>query len=209
MRTINNYVIKIEKGEKNIVVKRSILLKRNASTLSTLSDPCTNSAPSNINISSGSGTSLYETLNDADEDVSINKGIGGRPKGTTAHLQLDLRRRIEAATREATEELEIVQSNEKATGKFRVQKGFITDIINECKSQHSLDGTIQINEDTVRQRVKRKSNSGTVGPKSPLLQIEPCVASLIIQLANTRIPITSAQGLQLCNSNIKGMKFEK
>ena len=97
MRTINNYVIKIEKGEKNIVVKRSILLKRNASTLSTLTDPFTNSAPSNTNTSSGSGTSLNETVNDAGEDVSISKGVGGRPKGTTAHLQLDLRHRIEAA----------------------------------------------------------------------------------------------------------------
>ncbi len=78
MRTINNYIIKIEKGVKNTVVKHSILLRSNASTLSILSDPFTNSAPSNINTSSGSGTSLNETVNDADEDVSINKGVGGR-----------------------------------------------------------------------------------------------------------------------------------
>jgi hypothetical protein len=57
--------------------------------------------------------------------------------------------------------------------------------------------------------VKQKSNSCTVGPKSPLLQIEPYVVSLIIQLANMCIPITLVQGLQLCNSIIKGMKFEK
>jgi hypothetical protein len=102
-----------------------------------------------------------------------------------------------------------MQNNKKATGKGRVQKGFLTDIINECKARHSLDDTIQIKDDTVRQRVKRKSNSGTVRPKSPLLQIEPYVVSLIIQLANMRVPITSAQGLELCNSIIKGMKFEK
>ena len=162
MRTINNYVIKIEKGVKKTIVKHSILLGSNASTLSTLTDPFTNRAPSNINTSSGSGTSLNETPNDADEDASISKGIGGRPKGTTTQLQLDLRRRIEAATKEATEELEIMQHNEKATGKGRLLKGFLTDIINECKSRHSLDDTIEINEDTVRQRVKRKSNCGTV-----------------------------------------------
>jgi hypothetical protein len=97
MRTINNFVINIEKGVKNTLVKCSILLRSNASTLSTLIDPFTNSAPSNTNTSSGSGTSLNETVNDAGEDVSISKGVGGRPKGTTAHLQLDLRHRIEAA----------------------------------------------------------------------------------------------------------------
>jgi hypothetical protein len=106
MRPINNYVIKIEKGVKKTIVKHSILLGSNASTLSTLTDPFTNSAPSNT--SSGSGTSLNETLNDADKDASISKGVGGRPKGTTAHLQLDLRHRIEAATKKATEELEIM-----------------------------------------------------------------------------------------------------
>jgi hypothetical protein len=202
MRTINNYVIKIEEDVNNTVVKCTILLRSNASTLSTLTDPLTNNAPSNINTSSGNGASLNETLNVANEDASINNGVGRRPKGTTAHLQLDLRHRIEAATRDATDELEIVQNNEKA-------KGFLNNIINECKSQHSLDDSIQINEDTARQRVKRKSNSGTVGPKTPLLQIETYVLSLIIQLANMRVPITSAQGLQLCNSIIKGTKFEK
>jgi hypothetical protein len=47
-----------------------------------------------------------------------------------------------------------------------------------------------------------------IGPKSPLLQIEPYVVSLIIQLANRWVPITTAQGLQLCNSVIQGTKFE-
>jgi hypothetical protein len=38
--------------------------------------------------------------------------------------------------------------------------------------------------------------------------IEPYVVSLIIQLANMHVPITSSQGLQLCNYIIKGTKFE-
>jgi hypothetical protein len=56
--------------------------------------------------------------------------------------------------------------------------------------------------------VKRNSYTGILGPKSPLIMIEPYAVSLIIQLANMRVPITSAQGLQLCNSIIKGTKFE-
>jgi hypothetical protein len=41
-----------------------------------------------------------------------------------------------------------------------------------------------------------------------LAQIEPYVVSLIILLANMHVPITSSQGLQLCNSIIKGTNFE-
>jgi hypothetical protein len=67
---------------------------------------------------------------------------------------------------------------------------------------------VVISEDVVWQRVKRNSNDGTVGPKPPLLQIEPYLVSLTIQLANMRVPITSSQGLQLCNSIIKDTKVQ-
>lgn len=59
----------------------------------------------------------------------------------------------------------------------------------------------------VRQRVKRNSNVAVGGHKSPMLEIEPYVVTLILQLAQMRVPITSAQGLQLCNSIIKDTEF--
>ena len=38
--------------------------------------------------------------------------------------------------------------------------------------------------------------------------IEPYIVSIIIQLANMRVPISSSQGLSLCNSIIEGTKFQ-
>jgi hypothetical protein len=40
-----------------------------------------------------------------------------------------------------------------------------------------------------------------------MAEIEPYIVSLITQLANMRVPIMTKQGLQLCNSIIKGTKF--
>jgi hypothetical protein len=42
-----------------------------------------------------------------------------------------------------------------------------------------------------------------------MMEIEPYIVSIIIQLANMRVPITSSQGLGLCNSIIQGTKFQK
>jgi cyclophilin family peptidyl-prolyl cis-trans isomerase len=42
-----------------------------------------------------------------------------------------------------------------------------------------------------------------------MAKIEPYIVSAIIQLANMRVPITTSQGLQLCNSIIHGTKFQR
>ncbi len=50
--------------------------------------------------------------------------------------------------------------------------------------------------------------SSLKGTKSTMADIEPYFISLILQLAHMRVLITTAQGLQLCNS-IKAMKFQR
>jgi hypothetical protein len=40
-----------------------------------------------------------------------------------------------------------------------------------------------------------------------MAEIELYIVSLITQLANMRVPITTKQGLHFCNSIIKGTKF--
>jgi hypothetical protein len=42
-----------------------------------------------------------------------------------------------------------------------------------------------------------------------MADIEPYAVSIIIQLANMRVPISSSQGLALCNSIIEGTRFQK
>jgi hypothetical protein len=61
----------------------------------------------------------------------------------------------------------------------------------------------------VKQRLKRNSNTSLLGQKSPMQAIEPYLVAIIIKLANMRIPITTAQGLQLANSLINGTRFKE
>jgi hypothetical protein len=51
--------------------------------------------------------------------------------------------------------------------------------------------------------------SGHCGLTSPMIEIEPYIVSIIIQLANMRVPISSSEGIALCNSVIHGTKFQK
>ena len=67
---------------------------------------------------------------------------------------------------------------------------------------------MDINAATIREWIKKIMVSSLKGTKSPMADIEPYLVSLILQLANMRAPITTAQGLQLCNSIIKGTKFQ-
>jgi hypothetical protein len=213
MRTINNYVLKIELGKERVKMKRVILVDNSTCTLSTLTSSVRqNSDSAPINESShGSGALLNSMYKDdhsnqlaTTDAVTINdtieKGMGRRPMA--AH-SLDLKQRINAATADVAETLGKLQRKVKTNAKGRMQKGALADIIYECRVRHNLGPDIEINEDTVRQRVKRNSITGILGPKSPLLLIEPYVVSLIIQLANMHVPITSSQGLQLCNSILK------
>jgi hypothetical protein len=66
-----------------------------------------------------------------------------------------------------------------------------------------------INAKSIRQRLLHKTKSHTHGPKLPLSEIEPYIVSLILQLADMRVPLTTNQGLQLCSSIIQGTKYEK
>jgi len=208
MKTINNYIKKLEEEsitETNFNGIISVRSNSGNSGFSTLTDSL------QLADSIGSVTNDQSTINGSTTSESngpCRKSVfGGRPKGSTVGFQLDVRQRIKAATKHATDALRQAKHDEKTKGKGRVAKGLLTTIINDAKAMHNLDDSVVISEDVVRQRVKRKSNNGKVGPKAPLLQIEPYIVSLIIQLANMRVPITASQGSQLCNSIIKGTKF--
>ena len=82
----------------------------------------------------------------------------------------------------------------------RVRKSALSEIIRQCKEKHNVPPHIDIKAGTVRQRLKRKSSKIGPGQKSPMEVIEPYIVSIITQLSNMRIPISTSQGLQLCNS---------
>jgi DNA-binding FrmR family transcriptional regulator len=76
------------------------------------------------------------------------------------------------------------------------------------KLKHGVEDDIIILKDTVKQRVKRGSNSGHFGHISPMVEIEPYLVKIVTQLANMRMPISAMQGLELANSLIAGTKIE-
>jgi hypothetical protein len=228
MRTINNYIIKLEKEQENqIKIGSSIMFDssntNNVSNITeevTSSDTSSNSGNKSIspsersvsdsdhsdhsdNTSDESDTSDSETTTQTDPFIIK----GGRPKGSTVARSLELQKNIEAATRESVEKLAELQKRMKQHG-TRLQKGTIAATIEECSQKHNLPHSVKIKVGTVKQRLKRKSTKGTVGQCSPMEAIEPYIVSIIIQLANMRIPITVSQGLQLCNSIISGTRFK-
>jgi len=136
------------------------------------------------------------------------KKLGGRPKGSTVASSLDEKKRLEEAMADAVEEYREAIKKVK-NEKERLRKGELTKIISKCREKHNLCHSILIKEETIRKRVQRNSKGSHQGLKSPLLSIEPYVVSLILQLAKMRIPLTTEQGLQLCNSIISGTKYEK
>ncbi len=90
-----------------------------------------------------------------------------------------------------------------------MEKRSLTKIIFEAKKEYNVPNDVLILETTVRQRLKRNSKCGHCGLTSPMIEIEPYIGSIIIQLANICVPISSCQGLSLYNSIVNGTKFQE
>jgi hypothetical protein len=204
MRTINNYIKNLENGSLSggtILVDKSCVTK-----MSSITNPPSLLYPPSPPAASTADDSTTTTAPSVDDHISI---LGGRPKGTTTANALDKETRIEKATKEAVAEFGKMKLKAKTTN-GRLKKGSLTSIILACMQKNNLSSeNTEINSKTVRQRLLRNTKSSINGPKSPLMDIEPYIVSLIIQLANMRVPLTTAQGLQLCNSIIRGTKYDK
>jgi hypothetical protein len=64
---------------------------------------------------------------------TIEKGMAGRLKGTTATRALDLKERINAATADTGEALGKLHCEVKTNANEKIQKGALTDIIYDCR----------------------------------------------------------------------------
>jgi len=216
MRTINNYIKRLESGGsisgKTILVDSSSSNQLSSLSIST-SIPSSASANEDKTTTTTTSNSSNESIESENENENIanprSQLLGGRPKGTTSLAVLDERKRYEEATREAVKEFQKIKDQVRSKKK-RLPKGSLTEIISNCMDKYDLHSTdYSINAKSIRQRLLRKTKSHTHGPKSPLSEIEPYIVSLILQLADMRVPLTTNQGLQLCNSIIQGTKYEK
>jgi hypothetical protein len=218
MRTVNNYIKRIENPMTTI---GPILVNKSSGTNITAVSSLTedddllsnkSNTQSDYEITSNSETTATSGSNgstDSESEAEVESiRLGGRPRGSTAAYSLELRKRIEAATRESVSLLSDLQREMKRQGR-RLSKGVIEDTISQCAARHNLPPSVELKTGTIKQRLKRQSTKGTPGQSSPMESIEPYIVSIIIQLSNMRIPITVSQGLQLCNSIIKGTKYKE
>jgi hypothetical protein len=88
----------------------------------------------------------------------------------------------------------------------KIERRYLFKSVLDCTFWNGVS-SCSINNDTVRQRLKRKTKTSIQGLKSPQHGIKLYVVSLVIQLANMHVTI--AQGLQLCNSIIRGDTVQK
>jgi len=212
-KTINNYVKKIESGGNNNLPK-VINANEHASKVSNLTGSTSGEAGGTSDTSSTRSSSMNSETKSIISQKSFstiglqdkNEVVGGQPKGSTIQAATERTKNIELATHDAVASLSEFMSKKKKGQ--RLENGLLSKIIADSKSKYNLDEEVIILETTVWQRVKRKSNSGKLGRCSPMQDIEPYIVSIIIQLANMRVPISSSQGLSLCNSIIEGTKFQ-
>ncbi len=92
----------------------------------------------------------------------------------------------------AVEKLAELQSS-KTKQKITRGKRSPKEILLEAKKEYNLPNEIVILETTVRQRLKRNSKSDNCGLTSPMIETEPYIVSIIIQLANMCVPISNQQ----------------
>jgi hypothetical protein len=91
----------------------------------------------------------------------------------------------------------------------RSSKSLLDIIIAAAKDKFEIPDNLELNKVTIRKRAERGRADGNRGLKSPMFEVEPYLAELIIKLADMRTPIGISQGLQLASSIIKGMSVEE
>jgi hypothetical protein len=99
-------------------------------------------------------------------------GLGGHPGWSTTAYSLELRKKIEATTRESISWLSDLQREMEGQGR-RLRKEAIEDTISQWAARHNLLPSFQI-----KQHLKRKSTKGIQGQSSTMESIEPYMVSL-------------------------------
>jgi hypothetical protein len=138
---------------------------------------------------------------------SINRAKGGRPNGCTLASQSDKRDRVNKATAWVAAKL-YQQKQENGKNKHGAMKR----AIKEARVIFELDGSDEIKERTIRDRIMKgvtdpaKPGSGAT---SPMSQLEPLIVNICITMQRIGRAIEERDFLPLVNSLIKGKQAEK
>jgi hypothetical protein len=126
--------------------------------------PTTSNTASDNEVTSDSETSNSSSSHGSMDSESEMEPIqlGGHPRETTAAYSLELRRKIEAATRESVSLLSDLQREMKWQGR-RLRKGAIEVTISQAVAIHYVPPHVEIKIGTLMQRLKQKSTKGIQG----------------------------------------------
>jgi hypothetical protein len=132
-RTINNYIITLEKESK---IGHTVIVESCSNDISRLTSPTyldgtveDSDAESTSNSSDPENTSYT-----VDDENEFPLALGGRPKHSTIARSLDFKKRVEAAMEDAVRELKEAQANYKVANK-RLKKVTLTEIISIYKKK--------------------------------------------------------------------------
>ena len=144
-----------------------------------------------------------------DDNSGLERKKGGRPVGTTSSNQL----RKDVSYRFCLDDIAIEFDSEKrkasALGKY-VPSGCLKRIIKKHKRKYGLGDDVVLKESTIRGRFyTKKLIVKSMGPLSPMADVEPALVALILKMSAIRRCLTPSQCLHLANDLVAGTETEK
>ncbi len=152
-------------------------------------------------------SSISVMLTDAGTSMVTKRS--GRPKGTTCAGKKKEIERIESCKTSIVKEALKVKQQMNADGK-RTKRGFLAQLIKQKKEEFELGDDVVISIKTIRNRMfYNLTDDVTMGPKSPMHDLEDMLVDVLIKMCQCRQPLTRSEGLAFANSLIKGTPYEE
>ena len=134
---------------------------------------------------------------------------GGRPKGSTSERKrLDLLCIVAAKNEIATKYCAMLKDKTTA----RLEKGSLKKLTTQVINDRDLPARTSITPSSILHRQKRGklvTTRTTGGLYSPLIEMEPAVVNIIIQMARIRVCLRPSDGVRLINSMLNSTGLQK
>ena len=140
---------------------------------------------------------------------SASRKKGGRPSGTTDDEKVKKDETIRLAQDSMAIEYDHKRKESKRFGR-KLENGFLEKLVKKWKIKYRLDDSVKINKATIRSRsYNQRLIVTSMGPRSPMADVEPVLVDLIIKMSRIRRCLTPTQCLHLANDLVKGTETEK
>ena len=147
-------------------------------------------------------TSTISLARTTSTSKSLNSGRGGRPKGKASDRDALKRKKAEMTNYLAA----AVKDAQKKAPNGVLPKGTFPQLHQKALEKFGLKNTdVQVKSDTIRKRISRgKLTVTSMGPTSPMAEVEHFLKALLIQACEAGEPINPTVFLEIANSLIEG-----